>query len=93
MREIELDITDTYDFFSPYECDATLIFDAAVQVDSHSGEAWGRPYNHREFSLLIENAMIFITDQDGETRRELSIDEDEVYEYIDTDSIMQQLED
>ena len=91
--EIELDISDTYDFFSPYECGATLVFDAAVQVDSHSGEAFGRHYNHRQLSLLIENAMIFITDQDGETIRELSIDEDEVYEYIDIDSIMQQWED
>ena len=90
--EIELDITDTYDFFSPYECGATLVFDAAVQVDSHSGEAFGRHYNHRQLSLSIENAMIFITDQEGETTRELSIDEDEVYEYIDIDSIMNQLE-
>ena len=92
MREIELDITDTYDFFSPYECGAILVFDATIQDESHSGEAWGRPYNHREFSLLIENAMIFITDPDGETTRELSIDEDEVYEYINTDSIMDQFE-
>ena len=91
--EIELDITDTYDFFSPYECGATLVFDATIQDESHSGETWGRSYSHQEFSVLIENAMIFITDQDGETTRELSIDEDEVYEYINTDSIMNQLED
>ena len=90
--EIELDISDTYDFFSPYECGAILVFDANIQVNSHSGEAFGRPYNHRQLSLLVENAMIFITDQDGETTRELSIDEDEVYEYINTDSIMNQLE-
>jgi len=92
MREIELDITDTYDFFSPYECGAILVFDATIQDESHSGEAWGRPYNHRQLSLLVENAMIFITDQDGETTRELSIDEDEVYGYINTDSIMDQFE-
>ena len=91
--EIELDITDTYDFFSPYESGAILVFDVTIQDESHTGEAWGRLYNYQELSLLIENAMIFITDQDGETTRELSIDEDEVYEYIDTDSIMQQLED
>ena len=93
MREIELDITDTYDFFSPYECGAILVFDATIQDESHSGEAWGRPYNHRELSLLIENAMIFITDPDGGDVRELSIDDDEIYDYISNDNIMSQLKD
>jgi len=93
MIQIELDITDTYNFFSPYECGATLVFDATIQDESHSGEAWGRPYNHRELSLLIENAMIFITDPDGGDVRELSIDDDEIYDYISNDNIMSQLKD
>jgi len=93
MIQIELDITDTYDHYNSYESGAILVFDATIQDDSHSGSYFGKPYHQKEHSLLIENAMIFITDQDGETTRELSIDEDEVYEYINTDSIMNQLED
>lgn len=74
------------------DVDATLVFEARIVDDSHSGEYFGAPYTHTEYSLEIDSVYILIVDQNGETSQTIELEDQDVFDYIDESEVFKMLE-